>query len=131
MSLRNKLNSIANRKELFSELTNAQKETNRLLVLIANAICARRKELKQTQAQLAQMLSVSQPMVCQWENGEYNFTIETLATVFDKLSLKIDLSFEPLSIPKVIPEISRYDVKETRAGKNYQGPICSVLEEAA
>ena len=53
MSLRNKLNKVAKQKELFPELTNAQKETNRLLVLIANAICARRKERKQTQSQLA------------------------------------------------------------------------------
>lgn len=131
MSLRNKLNKVAKQKELFPELTNAQKETNRLLVLIANAICARRKELKQTQSQLAQLLSVSQPMVCQWENGEYNFTIETLATVFDKLSLKVDISFAPMAIEKVIPEISRYDVKETRVSQNYQEPIYNALEEAA
>ena len=131
MSLRDKLNKVATRAELFPELTNAEKEKNRLLVSIANAICFRRKELKSTQAQLAQMLSVSQPMVCKWENGEYNFTIETLATVFDKLKLKIDISFTPVEEAEVIPRISRYDVKPQRTKKAYYGDISGALEEAA
>lgn len=131
MSLRNKLDKIAQQTELFPELTNSQKEANRLLVLIANAICARRKEMKQTQTQLAQLLSVSQPMVCQWENGEYNFTIETLTNIFDKLKMEINISFVPVSEKEVIPETSRYDVKMTTADLSYQEVACKVLEEAA
>lgn len=131
MSLRNKLDKIAQQTELFPELTNSQKEANRLLVLIANAICARRKEMKQTQTQLAQLLSVSQPMVCQWENGEYNFTIETLTNIFDKLKMEINISFVPVSEKEVIPETSRYDVKMTTADLSYQEVACKILEEAA
>ena len=131
MSLRNKLDKIAQQTELFPELTNSQKEANRLLVLIANAICARRKEMKQTQTQLTQLLSVSQPMVCQWENGEYNFTIETLTNIFDKLKMEINISFVPVSEKEVIPETSRYDVKMTTADLSYQEVACKILEEAA
>lgn len=42
MSLRNRLNKAAKQKALFPELTNAQKKMNRLLVLIANAICTKK-----------------------------------------------------------------------------------------
>lgn len=131
MSLRSKLNQVSRPTDLFPELSNAQKETNRLLVLIANAIHARRKELNQTQSQLANLLSVSQPMVCQWERGEYNFTIETLATVFDKLKLKVDISFVPVEAEEVIPPICRYGFKKTRAVSKCQDPDTLALEEAA
>lgn len=131
MSLRSKLSQISKPADLFPELSNAQKETNRLLVLIANAIHARRRELNQTQSQLANLLAVSQPMVCQWEKGEYNFTIETLATVFDKLKLKVDISFEPVETEEVIPQISRYDFRKPKAGSKFKESTPFALEEAA
>lgn len=76
------------------------------------------------------MLSVSQPMICQWENGEYNFSIETLVTVLDKLHLEMDLSFRPIEKREVIPEISRYADVKIESNK-IQGKAFLGLGEAA
>lgn len=108
MSLRKKLDYIAEPADLFPNLTTSEKEANRLLVEIAQQIQKRRKELNKTQQQLAEAVSVSQPMVCQWESGDYNFTIETLATVFDSLNMKIDLSFTPVTENIIFSTINEY-----------------------
>lgn len=130
MSIRSKLKRAAKPAELFPELSNAQKETNRLLVLIANAIYARRKELNQTQSQLAKLMEVTQPMVCQWENGDCNLTIETIAAIFDKLRLKVDISFTPIEAEKSASPVCGYDPKETAMRKTYE-LICGTTVEAA
>ena len=44
MSIREKLDKIAPSATLFPELTQAEKETNRILVQIANRICSCRNE---------------------------------------------------------------------------------------
>ena len=44
MSIREKLNKIAPSATLFPELTQAEKETNRILVQIANKICSYRNK---------------------------------------------------------------------------------------
>lgn len=97
MSKRAKLRQIAQAQELFPELSVAQKEANRLMVEIASRIFGRRKELGKTQAQMADLLGVKQPMVSQWEQGECNFTIESLTHIFSQLNLRIELSFTPLN----------------------------------
>ena len=93
MSIRDRLEKAATAVDIFPELSNAQKETNRLVVQIANQIYNRRKELGKTQIQLADSLNIKQPMVCQWESGDCNFTISTLAEIFDALGLKINITF--------------------------------------
>ena len=119
MSLRKKLDEVAESAELFPALTNAEKEANRLLVEIAIQIQKRRKELHKTQRQLAYELSVSQPMVCQWESGDYNFTIEALSEIFDSLDMKIDLSFSPIA-EAIIPQVSDYQIAEKRSQSQLQ-----------
>lgn len=129
MSIREKLDKIAPSATLFPELTQAEKETNRILVQIANRICSCRKELKETQAQFAQRFGVSQPMVCQWENGEYNYTIEKLVEILDQLHLRMDVTFRSTEMEEVIPVTSQYDSKKQRgkvdppAGKNLDATL--------
>lgn len=93
MGMKNKLDRISVEADLFSSLSAAQKMADRLLVTIALQISDRRKALGLTQAKLAKKMAVSQPMVCQWESGDYNFSIETLAQIFDALEMKIDFTF--------------------------------------
>ena len=45
-----------------------------------------------SQAEIARYIGVTKEMVSRWESGEYNFTINTLNEICDKL----DLVFEPV-----------------------------------
>lgn len=112
MSLRSRLDQIAEPADLFPELTNAQKETNRLLAAVSSQIYLRRKELGLTQTEFARRLSVSQPMVCQWESGEYNFTLENIAQILDELKLRIDFSVYEVESFNVIPKASQYECEK-------------------
>lgn len=103
MSKRSLINQLAQPQELFPELSVAEREANRLTVEIADQILSRRKELGKTQTQLANMVGVKQPMVCQWERGDCNFTIETLTDIFSHLDLRIELSFLPLNLTSCFP----------------------------
>ena len=96
MSIREKLKSLAKGSvDLFPTLSAAEKAENRLMGTICAQIIHRRKALGMTQTELAAKLDVKQPMVSQWENGECNFTVSTLAEIFTALNLHIDLVFKP------------------------------------
>lgn len=92
MTLREKLKNIAQPYDLFSDLTDAEKEIDHILVCIAHEIYQRRTDLNWTQKKLAEAMQVSQSMVCQWESGDYNFTVEKLVQIFDTLGLKLNIS---------------------------------------
>lgn len=47
-----------------------------------------------SQKQLAERLGVTQPMVAKLESGDYNYTIEQLWKIAQKLDFKFDIDFE-------------------------------------
>lgn len=63
-----------------------------------------------TQKELAKTLSVSQAMVAKYESGDYNFTLETLCNIFQKLNVKVGITLEDLSCinPPMLNNISEY-----------------------
>lgn len=69
-------------------------ELNAALALgeISSTIRLKRDSLNMNQKEFAKMMGVSQSMVSKWENGEYNFSIENLANICDKLDLSFDIS---------------------------------------
>ena len=82
--------------DIFDSLTAADKEANKLLVEIALMISNRRKDLGFSQSELATLLDISQPMISQYESGDCNFTIETLAQVCEALKMKVSLTFQDI-----------------------------------
>jgi len=78
----------------FPELTNADLLENRIRHNVAVAIRKRRRVLKMSQQELAERMGISQPMISQWESGDYNFTISALAQISEilGLDLKVDMS---------------------------------------
>lgn len=62
------------------------------LATISAKIQLKRVELGMTQKEFAQKMGVSQGMVSKWESGEYNFTINTINDICERLGLL----FEPL-----------------------------------
>ncbi len=79
---------------LTSNLTEADIITANILSNISFNITTHRKKLKMNQKQFAGLMGVTQGMVSKWENGDYNFTIETLINIFDKLDININISFD-------------------------------------
>lgn len=79
--------------DLFSDLSESDKTENRLVVAIATAILRNRKTLGLSQTDLANIIGVTQPMISQWESGDCNFSVETIAKIAEALNLKVDISF--------------------------------------
>lgn len=64
----------------------------RQLAKISSVILSNRLERGMSQKQFAEFTGVSQGMVSKWESGEYNFTVETLASICEKLNLDFDIN---------------------------------------
>lgn len=64
---------------------------------ISAFIYKRRKELGMSQKAFAKMMDVTQGMVSKWESAEYNFTIESIAQISEKLNVTFDIEFSPES----------------------------------
>lgn len=95
MSLKDKLTNakLAN-DDLFSDLTAEEKSYENIMAKIAITIHNSRKKRNMNQVQFAQLMGISQTMVSKWESGDYNFTIENVIQIFEKLDLKFDIIAE-------------------------------------
>lgn len=78
--------------QLAEQLAVADVTAARLQAKIAAVIVKKRLELGMTQKEFAEKLQVSQGMVSKWESEDYNFTIESLAHIAEKLELQLDIS---------------------------------------
>lgn len=82
--------------ELFDLFQNAVSPADfiaaKLLTKISTAITKARLEKNMTQKEFAEFLDVSQGMVSKWESSDYNYTIESLANICDKLDYEIDIT---------------------------------------
>ena len=84
--------------QLFDEkVTLADINASKYLGKISAAIVQRRIDLKMTQKEFAEYVDVSQSMVSKWESEDYNFTIESLAQIAEKLELNLEISLTPES----------------------------------
>ena len=102
MNIREKMRQVSEKVDFFPNLEASKKEANRLKVEISKIIYNKRKAMGITQADLAKKLGVKQPMVCQYENGEHNMTIETMASILSELSLRLSFYVEDESSHKGI-----------------------------
>lgn len=87
MTLSEMIKKNATSANLFPQLSSSEKKYNYIAAEIAVKIRNKRKELKLTQKQFAKLLNVSQGMVSKWESAEYNFTVEKLVELYDKLDI--------------------------------------------
>ena len=56
-----------------------------------------RSDLKMSQKEFAKMMGVTQGMVSKWESANYNFTIENIAQISEKLHCTFNIDFIPES----------------------------------
>ena len=87
MTFSEKLKQHAKTDDLFPELTPAEKKFNYIIADVAVKIRNKRKELNLTQKEFADFMGVSQGMVSKWESAEYNFTLESIVNLFDRLEI--------------------------------------------
>jgi len=48
-----------------------------------------------SQKEFAEMMGVTQSMVSKWESAEYNFTVEAIAKIAEKLQCTFEINFVP------------------------------------
>lgn len=48
-----------------------------------------------TQKEFAEFMGVSQGMVSKWESAEYNYSVESIAQIAEKLGYTFDIEFNP------------------------------------
>ncbi len=83
-------------KELVNIITGADLISAKVLADISVAIFKERLKRDMTQKEFADLMGVSQGMVSKWESDNYNFTIETLASICDKLGFDLEIKMENL-----------------------------------
>ena len=88
MSITDKLEKAKESTWLSDYLTQEERNTAKYIAQIAVIIQKQRKEKGYTQQELANMLDVSLDVVSSWENGEENFTIETLVKISTALGIE-------------------------------------------
>lgn len=70
------------------------------LAKISAMIVKARMDRGMTQKEFASLLGVSQGMVSKWESEDYNFTIEALAHICDKLGWDMNVELKPQTYNK-------------------------------
>lgn len=85
---------------LVKGISDEQLKREKLLAKISGKIQLKRIELNMDQKSFAKYMGVSQGLVSRWESGTYNFTISTLVSICEKLSLSF------------VPEIKDLNCKE-------------------
>lgn len=87
-----KLKSMDDLLELFENTLNPSDVIEaRAVSQVTAAIIKERKRLGLDQKEFADKLGVSQSLVSEWENGNSNFTIKSLAEIAAKLDMCLDI----------------------------------------
>lgn len=60
---------------------------------VANLIFSERLKRGMNQKKFAQEIGISKALLSEWENGDYNFTLELITEIADKLGVKPSISF--------------------------------------
>ena len=109
----------ATTNSLFKELSQTELAIAKVKGIIAGTITNKRNELGMNQKEFAKYMGVTQGMVSKWESCEYNFTIESAITIFDKLGLKFSVDINNISITTNAYSTNRHNIipyRQTSSG---------------
>lgn len=81
---------------------------------ISAQIIRARLDKHMNQKEFAAYMGVSQSMVSKWESSNYNYSIENLARIMDKLDYTVDISFTKNAVSQFIeaPRYQQTNLKE-------------------
>lgn len=91
--MKNKIDKLVD--AMSQTLTSGDVTASKQLAKISAIIISKRIEKEMNQKEFAEFAGVSQSMVSKWESGEYNFTVETLAKICEKLNLDLEINMSP------------------------------------
>ena len=118
MSLRDKIANAEKTNWVTAGLKKHEVKTIAELARISAKIELARLDLNMTQKEFAAYLGVSQGMVSKWESREYNFTIESLNEICDKLGLDCTVTIEkPNKRTRSLSEWKREKISGKRTQK--------------
>lgn len=122
-----------NRDKMFDFLSDYLSKSDiyaaKTIAKISMFILKYRQDLNMTQKEFAKKMGVTQAMVSKWESAEYNFTVETIAQICEKLNTTFDIEFKPES--EYLANISYNNYDKVSKNQNWQANGKIITFEAA
>lgn len=91
----NDIFKTAREEDLFSDISDEQKQFIDIASSVAMIIRDKRAEMGMSQLEFAKHMNCSQTTISTWENGTNNFSLETICRIFAKLGIKAELRINP------------------------------------
>ncbi|MDD6311997.1 MAG: helix-turn-helix transcriptional regulator [Firmicutes bacterium] len=91
-------------------LTKADVYASDAIAEVSGRIIMERNKRGLSQKQFAEFMGVSQGMISKWESGEYNFTVESIAKISEKLSCSLKLELIPENAYFENSNIDKWDI---------------------
>ena len=85
---------------------------------IASAITSKRIGMEMNQKEFAEYMGVTQGLVSRWENGDTNFTLESLVAIAQKLEIKLQSPFTVNKLRSYTSEGNIINIDDWRAVKS-------------
>lgn len=114
---------------LLDGMTNAELIASKIKIYLSAEIGKYQVKNHLSQKDFAKILGVSQPMVSKYEGGDYNFTIDSLAQIADKMNMDLNVTFTARdTIGSNLSKSSTY-INESEPGKGIDKKDISILEK--
>ena len=88
-----------NTKEMYEFISNYISKSDiyaaSVIAKISAFIINYRYKTGMTQKEFAEFMGITQGMVSKWESAEYNFSVESIAQIAEKLGVTVDITFTP------------------------------------
>ena len=88
-----------NTKEMYEFVSNYISKSDiyaaSVIAKISAFIINYRYKTGMTQKEFAEFMGITQGMVSKWESAEYNFSVESIAQIAEKLGVTVDITFTP------------------------------------
>ena len=88
-----------NTKEMYEFISNYISKSDIYAASVISKVSAfiinYRYKTGMTQKEFAKFMGVTQGMISKWESAEYNFSVESIAQIAEKLGVTVDITFTP------------------------------------
>ena len=88
-----------NTKEMYEFISNYISKSDiyaaSVIAKISAFIINYRYKTGMTHKEFAKFMGVTQGMISKWESAEYNFSVESIAQIAEKLGVTVDITFTP------------------------------------
>lgn len=88
-----------NTKEMYEFISNYISKSDiyaaSVIAKVSAFIINYRYKTGMTQKEFAKFMGVTQGMISKWESAEYNFSVESIAQIAEKLGVTVDITFTP------------------------------------